>query len=451
MIDRQTWPELYKAFDPTRRLWENEVEKYYVARPYGPLDRLKAQFDIFMDPTRILLFGHTGSGKSSELARLVEDEDVKDDFFIVWLDSERNLDIFDATQIELLFLMGISIFQIAEQRLPDGRKPDPETQKNLIASLETLVQTETSDHKWEVDINQLVSNLIVFGLGTAAALGGGAAAGLATAGVVKPGLDLISSSIFKVGGQRQEVRALEVRPEIRNIVRAVNAIIEDVESKSTKPLLLIVDGLDKFELDQSKEFFVHTDVLNQINCRTVYVTPLTLYYSADFRQACERFRTEEFPNIALYPRDQRNAPIEINYDIFREVVERRITPLGFSRENLFAEDALNLLIQMSGGVMREFIRLVQNSLVEMYIAKAEQVMMIHAEEAAYRARRSFKAGLNVTYFDEMENFLLTGTPSGTKACDDLLKNLYILSYINHAIWYDVHPNVLPLLTEWQQA
>jgi len=106
---------------------------------------------------------------------------------------------------------------------------------------------------------------------------------------------------------------------------------------------------------------------------------------------------------------------------------------------------------MSGGVMREFIRLVQNSLVEMHIAKAEQVIMAHAEEAVYRARRSFKAGLNVAHFEEMENMLLTGTPSGTTACDDLLKNLYILSYINHAIWYDVHPNVLPLLIEWQQA
>jgi len=450
MIDRLTWQQLHNAFHPARRLWGDEVDKYYVARPYGPLDRLKTQLDVF-NPTRILLFGHTGSGKSSELARLVEDEDIKEEFFIVWIDSERNLDIFDATQIELLFLIGISIFQIAAQGIPGGKEPNPEMQENLIACLETLVQTQTSDHEWKLDVNQLINNLIIFGLGTAATLGNGAAAGLATAGLTQTGLDLISSFTFKTGGQRKEVRELEVRPEIHNILEAVNDIIADVEAKSTKPLLLIVDGLDKFDLEQSKEFFIYTHVLNQITCRTVYVTPLALYYSADFRQARERFHIEEFPNIALYPRDQRDVPIESNYDLFREVVQRRIEPLGFSRNNLFAEDALNLLIQMSGGVMREFIRLVQNSLVEMHIAKAEQVIMAHAEEAVYRARRSFKAGLNVAHFEEMENMLLTGTPSGTTACDDLLKNLYILSYINHAIWYDVHPNVLPLLIEWQQA
>lgn len=446
MIDPEVWPQLYRAFDPARRLWGDEVNTYYVTRPYGPLDSLKVHLDV--ESKRILLFGHTGSGKSSELARLVED--VKDDFFIVWIDSECNLDTFDATQIELLFLIGISIFQIAESRLPANRKPDPETQKRLVACLETLVRTQTTARDWELDISQLAQSLVVFGLGTAATLGSGVAAGMATAGLTQTGLDVFNSFMFKAGGQRQEVRELEVRPEIHNILGAVNDIITDIQAKSNKPLLLIVDGIDKFEVDQSKDFFVNTSVLDRVNCRTVYVTPLTLYYSADFRQAEARFHFEEFPNIALYRRDEKETLIESNYELFHTVVKYRIEPLGLSQHDLFADDALSLLIQMSGGVMREFIRLVQNALVQMRIAKSDQVILRHAEKAVYRARRSFKAGLNNTHYREMEDFLLTTAPSGNPACDELLKNLYILSYTNDDMWHDIHPNVKPLLIEWQK-
>jgi len=447
MLDPNVWPQLYQIFDPIHRLWGEEVHKYYVARPYGPLERLKIHLSL--EPKRILLFGHTGSGKSSELARLVED--VKDDYFIIWLDSERNLDIFDATQIELLFLIGVSIFKIAESGLPDGRKPDPDTRQRLVDSLETLVRAQTNAHEWELDVSQLVKSLVVFGLGTAATLGSGVAAGVATSELTQTGLDIIDSFMFKTGGQRQEVRELEVRPEIHNILGAVNDIISDVQAKSEKPLLLIVDGIDKFDLDQSKDFFVNTSVLNRINCRTVYVTPLTLYHSADFRQVRETFdHFEEFPNIALYPRDQADSPIESHYELFRTVVHCRIEPLGFTVEELFAQDALYLLIEMSGGVMREFIRLVQNALVEMQLDKGEQVILRHAEKAVYRARRSFKAGLSHEHYHEMEYLLLRGERSDNAACNELLKNLYILSYTNDQMWYDIHPNVRPLLIEWQK-
>lgn len=447
MINEETWPQLYNSFTPQRRLWGDEVTQYHVERPHAPLDSLKVH--LALNDQRVLLFGHTGSGKSSELARLVND--VEDDFFIVWIDSERNLDIFDATQVELLFLIGISIFQVAETGLPDGKTPDSDNQKRLITGLETLVQTQTSDNEWKLDVGQLVSSLAVFGLGTAAALGAGPAAGIATAGVTKAGLELVKNAVpFKVGGQRDEVRKLEVRPEIHTILGAVNDIINDVANKSPKPLLLIVDGLDKFELDQSKNFFIHSQVLNMVDCATIYVTPLTLYYSPDFSQARQQFRIEEFPNIALSSKGNPDETLEASYAIFHEVVDRRLAPLNLSRSELFATDALTQLIKMSGGVMREFIRLVQTALVEMRVAKMAQVSLEHAQDAIFRERRSYKAGLKISHYEELDAFMQRGIPSETETCDELLRNLYILSYSNDDLWYDIHPTVKPLLQEWRR-
>lgn len=55
----------------------------------------------------MLVTGHRGSGKSSELARLAEA--MAPDFFVVWLDVEKNTDIFSVNHIEVLFLLGVAV------------------------------------------------------------------------------------------------------------------------------------------------------------------------------------------------------------------------------------------------------------------------------------------------------------------------------------------------------
>jgi hypothetical protein len=446
-ITDTNWQAIHAAFDPMRRLWGDEIDLYYEPRPHGPLEELKVRLEPGLAAERILLIGHTGSGKSSELARLVRD--VGNNFFVVWIDSDKNLDIFDATHIELMFLIGVSVYHIAEQTLPD--RPNRNNLDKLVESLETLVQEQTSNQDWTLDTGELVSNLVAFGLGAAVAATGGAAVSVMAAGLAKSGLDLARSYLtFKIGGSREEVRHLEVRPEIANIIRAVNDIIEDVEAKAQCPLLLIVDGLDKFELKEAREFFVRSQVLNQLSCRTVYVTPLALYYSADFRQARERFLTQVFPNVAIYPPDNRNTPLAEGYRVFQAVVNRRLKPLGLAYQELFEDKALDLLIQMSGGVMREFIRLVQSALVSARVKKLDRINYEIATEAMFRARRDFKAGLDEQHFQEIARFLRSGVPSGTLECEELLENLYILSYINNNLWYDIHPNVLPLFYEWEK-
>ena len=46
MLDPNIWPQLYQIFDPIHRLWGDEVHKYYVSRPYGPLERIKIHLGL---------------------------------------------------------------------------------------------------------------------------------------------------------------------------------------------------------------------------------------------------------------------------------------------------------------------------------------------------------------------------------------------------------------------
>lgn len=57
--------------------------EFYVARPDNPLDELKVHLINSHTYEKILLTGHLGSGKSTELNRVSADENIKNRFFVI--------------------------------------------------------------------------------------------------------------------------------------------------------------------------------------------------------------------------------------------------------------------------------------------------------------------------------------------------------------------------------
>jgi hypothetical protein len=74
------------------------------------------------------------------------------------------------------------------------------------------------------------------------------------------------------------------------------------------------------------------------------------------------------------------------------------------------------------------------------------IQLGEARKAVYFRRRQYAMGLRKPDYDELESFLESGRPSDTEVFNRLVENLYILIYTNDDVWYDVHPNVLPLIT-----
>lgn len=439
MSSESYWQPVYNAFDPWERLWGKKLETYYVEREHSPLRPLTAQFRPGREVQKTLLVGHRGSGKSSELLKLIST--IGRDFVVVWLDAHLNLDIFSANQVELLFLIGVAVYRVAQQ---EDLKPNRKYFDLLTDCLQTLVREQTRRSNFALDVGRLLNNIVAYGLPIILGAAMGPTVGARVATLTTLARELAQDA-FSLGMQREEVARLEVEPRTRDIARAVNLIIADVQQRARKPVLMVVDGLDRLEPGPASDIFVNSQVLSLPSCRAIYITPIALYYSPDFAQTKQHFAMVEFPNVKLHERGDPGAPHKGGVRTMREVARRRLRTLGYEPDKVVSRNALSLMVKMSGGVMREMVSLMREAVVQAEISEERQITLRAARAAVYKLRRQYAAGLRQEHYETLENFLSTGLPAQSSVSDDMLRNLYILSYINDQLWYDVHPNVRPLL------
>jgi hypothetical protein len=149
-----------------------------------------------------------------------------------------------------------------------------------------------------------------------------------------------------------------------------------------------------------------------------------------------------FPHVKLRSRDGPAKRDEHGYQIMRDVASRRLESLGVRYREVIVSAALNMLIQGSGGVMRDFIRLIQSAALFAELADKEGIGKPEAAKALNELRRQLMAQLTPDYHEILDKVRQThqrvgGEGEGEK-CDLLLRNDVVLSYVNDDIWYDVH-------------
>jgi ATPase subunit of ABC transporter with duplicated ATPase domains len=105
---RAFWTPIVRAFDPYKPIAIGDPQHYYVERPDSPLGELMAKLMVNLNnPRKIILTGHRGSGKSSELAKLAGD--VAGEVAVIWIDAQSTFNMFDVGHTELLISLGAAI------------------------------------------------------------------------------------------------------------------------------------------------------------------------------------------------------------------------------------------------------------------------------------------------------------------------------------------------------
>ncbi len=421
------WVRLHNAFEPTVVLADERSRELYCEREHSPFELMCVDFAPSLHPTRppIAFFtGHRGSGKSSMLWRLLEH--FHGEYFLVYFDVEHNLDRNTANQIDLLYLLGATIFQVAVQ---EGIDVDPAHLRLLADSVQTLTSTKKETGRNEsVDVVKLASGLLCFGAG---ALGGGIAEKLAEA-ALKP-------FAFTAGVSEEVVRKREIEPQVQQIINNVNLIIADVQTKAGQPLLVVVDGLDKIRrTEQAQLIFVASRALLGPICRIIYTVPMLVYSSLEFAQAEQEGRSYLLPNVKLYQRTsgRKYTP---GYETMHEVVAKRLHALGLEPTDVFAPGVLDLVIKKSGGVMRWLIGMVQDACSFAQIRGQDRVSRAAANQAIDRWATRFGMRLTTARLEELRKIHASKLPSGDADVSELLQSLLIVAYRNRRTWFDVHP------------
>jgi hypothetical protein len=404
-----------------------ELEEFYVRREDSPVDTLVNLLAMDEDPAKYLVAGHRGGGKTTELRRL--EERCRVDYTVVWVDTDTALDQFNIGHAEVPVLIGIEVVQ----RLAKvGWKLPKKLEKELLESLKKITYQDKVTGGGELQLPKVFQDL---------------------------------GALLKVGFQRETTGTLEVKPELGKIINKVNDIIAAAQGE-TRKLLVIVDGLDRKEYRTALEMF-SSSLLTDIQCHIVYAIPIALRYSPSFKEPMESFtRYLDLSNIGVFKCDEMGRPTtnpdNVGRHILKEVVQKRLAKLGNAYANLVEPEALDLLAEKSGGVMRELVRLARTACEVALNKQASKIDRAIAEEAVRREHQTYT--IEDYHFPELEAVHRTGklstrvwdSPKDGKIviCNELLHYKLVLGYNDKKKdrrWFDVNPMLWVDLERWQQA
>ncbi len=382
------------------------------------------------DPIRLLFASHPGSGKSTELNRLMRE--AKDDFWFLKLSVQQELDIAAETlsPIDLIMALMEKLYQagLEEHLVKDKRVIEPVRKWLDEIVRETKVMREES---LRIEAGGGIDGLLAQAVGLLARL----------------------RSAFALSSETAETVRRVVRHRIPELRNYCNLVLAEVSSnlKRRSPsarMLVIVEDTDKLDVAAARALFVeHTGLLADLQTSIIYTVPLFLIHSPDRKRLEARFETLTLPMIKTHtPKGEKFAE---GWDVLHEIVNRRI-----DTARLIEPEALERAIAKTGGVLRDLLWVIHAASRAARLGGAERIsveVMEHGlEQLKNRYVQSIYGGGVVETEQLYEKMAEIARKPGKVPVDDALQILLytqaVIEY-NGSGWYDVHPLMREALYE----
>jgi hypothetical protein len=231
---------------------------------------------------------------------------------------------------------------------------------------------------------------------------------------------------------------------LQRLLDALDLILQEVRNSYRAPVIL-VDGLDKLlDLSKIRDLFVTTRTLCQPACVIVYTGPITLMLAPEWKTTGDHFRRVRLSNLVVRaPRLETvsiaGERIEEDRNHLRQLVRLRLDAWSLSITDVFNDDALELSIDASGGVVRDLVHLINRSIRSALKGGASRIALEDVQVARDELRKDMDVSLNTLLRDELAHVEQLGEPSGNPDAQRLLLWGYVLPYTNGRVWFEPHP------------
>lgn len=436
MSRRDVWQQLYERFDPERPA----KSQWRAERETSPFRRIIGSLDMPFGDPRILLTGTVGTGKTTELLRVVETR--RDKEVVVFLDLARHFTetVRDPAALdrisswEVCFLAGLALIGTASQRIQLEFPPEyVEELKKAWGSVANATETPPA----QLDMGALAkATLGVLASTVPAVVGGatgvGAATGLALGGAAT---GAISRWTLPLGRSKQFLPDQD--SHVQTLLACVNTLVGHVQ-QSYRRVLFVIDGLDRIRsIERAKELFVDSQLIAQLACPVIACAPFAL------RHHPSTAAVRGFEPLALV-----NEPVLLHDDplqhgpgvrFFCELFEKRTADLEC--EGLIERPLLETLAYRSGGRARDFVRFIRELAKEAWQADLPAASKELVQKVLDHQRRLRETGLHkghIELLEEIANDPEHQLPANPLA-QELLSYQTLLPYPNESEWYYPHP------------
>lgn len=379
MIRATTLAKVQTACDP-RPLTPDELRDFFVetAPARDPQSNrrfeLKADLSDEAEHTKVLLAGHGGSGKSTEINKFCQDN--RELFFAVPFSTSREATLASITTEDLLVLVVERALAAAKDAGLGGALSDT-TLANVYAWFSEAFEQRQTTRESTLEAGAKAGaeeSFLAKLLGLAAWLKAD----------IRAGARVLRQTITK-----ENRRVAELAHRCAEVLNEVTLALASVTPR--RQLLIVVEDLDKASIaDAERLFFDEPGPLADLPCKAVYTIPIFLTCSPRIQALDPRFRVHSLPMIKVTGRD--GAHDERGFATMREMLGRRVDL------SLVEPDALDEAILKTGGVPRDLFAV---------LTSAASV----AQQARERGERSVERMLleDVRYgLNRRKSFLLRG-------------------------------------------
>jgi energy-coupling factor transporter ATP-binding protein EcfA2 len=394
-----------------------EFRDFYVERPKGapsPIEELKDRIENAESAKKYLFLGFRGCGKSTELNRLFRLLD--NDRFLIVSYSIRELDVSDFDFRDFFASMALKIYDLAEKEKIELKQ---DIKKDFIDFMMHITRVSEEE---VMRYNEKGISL----------------------------QKIISLKIGREAKTREYIRK-ELETKISDLIQRLNWLTMEVENKSTKRIVVIVDDLDKLARGQQAEdfFYKNYGLLIQPNCFVIYTFPIPLTFNPYYENVRHAFDDDIIlPQLPVRSRDRKRINEE-NFNFYKGIVEKRMD-LG-----LIEEEALKEAI-LSTGKTSEFISVMRDAAIKAHRNENEKITKEEVGKALEKLRRTYDRTLTEVHkrrlleiYDKKE---ARDENKGDSTSRDLLFSLTAVEYEDEeGRWCDINPLLMPLVEKWKKA
>ena len=341
-----SWQDVYRRLDPMEPLKrrDDRLEEGLYADDFYAAVRDK----LLLDATgryKLLLSGHVGCGKSTLLNLLASDEDLTDRFHLVKFSIQRGdsdgedrrqelLDPNDMDHIDLLLALVTRAVTSVDESQFESLEPLATEAKELADRLHGLITDQSSElrlHQDRVDA-EVGAGLSVF--------------------------EFLKARLFfhyRYEEERRQAVRQYCKTHITELLDSIDRLLTELSAGLGKDLLILVDDTDKMPPELSRKTFLENGHhLARPQANILFMVDLSLATHPRFRTVQDKFSAELFPALKLQEKDGgQSSGSRANRDTLGRVLDHRVP------RALIADPARSAAIELSGGVVRELIRLLQ--------------------------------------------------------------------------------------------
>ncbi len=394
------------------------ASSFYVARKGKGISKLKRRLahpSTGIVP-RYFFSGHTGCGKSTELLQLLADPAIMEKY---WALRFSIYDYFPSHAIDykdLLFFLAIQLFKNYQENGNGKIKKE----KQLLKEIE----------KWQGDITKEIITQEKDRTGMAL-----------EAKINAVFAEVVSK--FSVEPHTRVIVRQVIDMNINDLIGIINTLGSSIQAGENKPVLVLVDDLDKLSLSSSRQLFIEEGrTLLKINLPIVYTVSSALFYDPSFPTS--KIKNIFLPNITLHEEGRPDGRVAEGYVLLKNFVHARMDA------KLISEDALDLAIKMSGGVFRELVRIMQEAIDYAQGEEHARVEVEDVEQSVTDIRNMYWRILTKKQVEILESVRAGESRHDPEEMAVLLKMLAVLEYNGRGTWFDVHPALYKLLDEFKK-